>query len=323
MENVLVSVCVTTYFHEKYIAQAIDSILKQNVNFKYEIVISDDASSDETVNILTEYAKKYDFIKLNLNSHNVGLTMNAYKAYSMCSGKYIVCLSGDDYYIDQDKLQKQFDFLEKNNDFFGVCTFIEQRYDNELKRVRLFPSRKLKNKQIVLKDFLNGVNYPLNGIMVKNVWLTEEGKKQMEILPNASAFIDDITLSIEYLLRGKIYIIKDVCTVYRTVKNVNGKHNFNSINKGLASFKKHIENLNNLSEFYGDKVDLYKRYKIVVSWGFLKALLLRQIREFNAIYNTIPQCYKKRKLKFFSIINAFFQAPLMLIKKLYIKGCCK
>ena len=117
----LVSVYMTTYFHEKYVAQAIESVLNQKIDFPIQIVISDDASEDKTQDILLNYASKYQFIKLNFNDNNIGLTANMYKAKSLCDGKYICDLSGDDYWIDEHKLSKQVAFLEKNEDYFAVC----------------------------------------------------------------------------------------------------------------------------------------------------------------------------------------------------------
>jgi len=120
-ENPLVSILVITFNQEKFIAQAIESVLMQRVNFKYEIVIGEDCSTDRTRDIVLEYQEKYsDRIKLLLQGKNAGMHKNFVDTYYTCRGKYIALLEGDDYWTDVHKLQKQVDFLEDNPDF-AIC----------------------------------------------------------------------------------------------------------------------------------------------------------------------------------------------------------
>jgi glycosyltransferase involved in cell wall biosynthesis len=120
-ENPLVSVLMPTYNHEKYVRQAIESVFMQQVDFKYEIVIGEDCSTDSTRSIVIEYQKKYnDRIRLILHEQNMGLNSNAGKMYQEGKGRYFALLEGDDYWTDQNKLQKQVAFLEKNPDF-AIC----------------------------------------------------------------------------------------------------------------------------------------------------------------------------------------------------------
>ena len=91
----MVSVIVLTYNHEKYIKQALDSILRQKVNFDYEILIGDDASTDNTVKVLKEYKSKFpNIIKLFLNEVNLGATRNAYNLLVNAKGKYLATCEG-------------------------------------------------------------------------------------------------------------------------------------------------------------------------------------------------------------------------------------
>lgn len=118
----IVSIIVLTYNHEKYIKKALDSILMQKVNFGYEILVGDDASTDGTVSILKEYYERFpEKIKLYLNEVNVGATRNAYNVLVNAKGDYLATCEGDDYWTDESKLQLQVDFLENNSDFVG-CT---------------------------------------------------------------------------------------------------------------------------------------------------------------------------------------------------------
>lgn len=117
----LVSVAVLVYNHEKYIRKALDSILMQEVDFDYEIVIAEDCSTDNSREIIFEYYNNYPHIfKLILQEKNVGMRLNSDDLRHNCSGKYRATLEGDDYWIVSDKLKKQVDFLEKNEDYIAI-----------------------------------------------------------------------------------------------------------------------------------------------------------------------------------------------------------
>jgi glycosyltransferase involved in cell wall biosynthesis len=114
----LVSVCVITYNHEKYIHQALDSILAQKTNFPFNIIVADDFSTDNTRKIIDQYAEKHaqKFCVLD-HSKKYGIAQNFLRLLDAACGKYIAYLEGDDYWTDPLKLQKQVDFLEINMDF--------------------------------------------------------------------------------------------------------------------------------------------------------------------------------------------------------------
>ncbi|UCG42192.1 MAG: glycosyltransferase family 2 protein [candidate division WOR-3 bacterium] len=118
-----VSVAMITYNHERYVAQAIESVLMQETAFDYEVIIGEDCSTDGTRGIVADYSRKYPGrIRPLLHERNMGLHgMNNFIAtLKACRGKYVAMLEGDDYWTDSMKLQKQVDFLERNSDF-AVC----------------------------------------------------------------------------------------------------------------------------------------------------------------------------------------------------------
>ncbi len=116
----ILSIYITTYNHEKFITRCLDSILEQKVNFQYEVVISDAGSTDMTVSILTDYAKKYPSkIRLFTSDHQINLLENISRGMPFLKGKYLTIIDGDDSYTYKYKLQKQIDFLESNPDFSG------------------------------------------------------------------------------------------------------------------------------------------------------------------------------------------------------------
>ncbi|MDQ3190814.1 MAG: glycosyltransferase [Bacteroidota bacterium] len=119
----IVSVVSFTYNHEKYIRQALNGFVNQKTNFEYEIIIHDDASTDNTQSIIKEYEHKHpDLFKpiyQNENQKSKGGGIVTRTAFSKAKGKYIALCEGDDYWTDPLKLQKQIDFLEKNPSYSG------------------------------------------------------------------------------------------------------------------------------------------------------------------------------------------------------------
>ena len=113
----LVSVLCTTYNHEKYIRQCLDSMVGQKTDFPFEIIVRDDCSTDSTGDIIREYGEKYPgkvipFI-LEFNHFSRGLTNDSFaKMFGMARGKYIAICEGDDFWTEPEKLQVQTDYLE-------------------------------------------------------------------------------------------------------------------------------------------------------------------------------------------------------------------
>lgn len=123
IKDVMVSICVQTFQHVNYIEDCLNGILNQKTSFNYEILLGDDGSTDGTREICKTYASKYpDIIRLFLHhrENNISIygkpTGRFNFVYNLHSarGKYIAICEGDDYWTDQDKLQRQLDFLEQN-----------------------------------------------------------------------------------------------------------------------------------------------------------------------------------------------------------------
>ncbi|MBP6385549.1 MAG: glycosyltransferase family 2 protein [Pseudarcicella sp.] len=111
------SVTVQTYNHEKYIAQTLESVVNQVVDFEFEVLVGDDASTDRTPQIILEYQQKYPhLIKPLLHPKNLGgfAKNNVIATLALAKGKYIAAMDGDDYWVDNTKLQQQVDILDKH-----------------------------------------------------------------------------------------------------------------------------------------------------------------------------------------------------------------
>jgi glycosyltransferase involved in cell wall biosynthesis len=118
MNDIIVSVCMITHNHESYIEKAINGVLLQKLNFKMELVIGEDDSSDLTRSICERYALLHpEVIRLLPKDSRRGMSANFLETIISCKGKYIAFCEGDDYWTDPFKLQMQVDFLEQNPSF--------------------------------------------------------------------------------------------------------------------------------------------------------------------------------------------------------------
>ena len=123
IQDIKVSVVVTAYNVEDYIEESLESILCQQTNFNFEIVIGEDAGTDDTIHICRKYAEKYpDIIRLFDYSKNYGSSRNRGRVLKEAKGKYVAICDSDDYWINPTKLQKQFDALEENPEInLSIC----------------------------------------------------------------------------------------------------------------------------------------------------------------------------------------------------------
>lgn len=124
LNHPLVSVCMITYNHEKYIAEAIEGVFNQEVDFEVELLIADDCSTDRTGEIIKEFLgnhPKGNWIKYTRHDQNKGMMHNFIWAMEQCEGDYIALCEGDDYWKHPKKLRLQMDFLNSNPDYFLVA----------------------------------------------------------------------------------------------------------------------------------------------------------------------------------------------------------
>lgn len=114
----LISICCITYNHENVLHVALDSFLMQITDFPFEIVIGEDCSVDATLEVIKNYQLKYpNIIKLVTSDVNVGIQENSYRAMHACIGEYIALCDGDDYWLDDEKLQTQINVMKKNPNY--------------------------------------------------------------------------------------------------------------------------------------------------------------------------------------------------------------
>ncbi len=118
----LVSVHIVTYNQEPYVARAIEGALQQQTDFKVEIVVGEDCSTDGTREIVLRYQRQHPArVRVITSERNVGALDNSNRVLKACRGRYLAFCDGDDYWTDPHKLQKQVDFLEAHPEYSLCC----------------------------------------------------------------------------------------------------------------------------------------------------------------------------------------------------------
>lgn len=214
---IMVSIICITYNHEKYLTKTFESMLAQKTNFEYEIIVHDDASTDLSQKIIKEYKEKYPKIFVTIlqkdNQYSKGINFISKYIFPKIRGKYIAICEGDDYWIDEQKLQKQFDLME-NNKNCSLCIHaglkIDAKTNNVLEEIRLASS----DKYFSFNDAINGLGSkaPTNSFFyrasyVKNI------QDYKDKLPKTS--VGDYILAVILSLYGDIYYIDEFMSVYR------------------------------------------------------------------------------------------------------------
>ncbi|UNC93587.1 glycosyltransferase [Candidatus Contubernalis alkaliaceticus] len=153
-----VSICMPTYNQEKYIAEAVDSVLMQQTDFDYELIIMEDYSTDRTREIVLEYKHKYpEKIVLLLNEENTGAEslIGFVNVFNYCRGQYLAFLDGDDYWTSPHKLQRQVDFLDGHEDF-AICFHATELFcqeDDSFQPV-INPPSPFRREKMTIEDLL-------------------------------------------------------------------------------------------------------------------------------------------------------------------------
>jgi len=130
INNIMVTVCIVTYNQEKWIRQTLDSVLAQQTEYPFEVIIGEDHGTDTTRLICQEYADRYDNVRLLPLKENLGVTANWIRCVQAGTGKYIMTCAGDDWWHNPDKIQLQVDFMEAHPECVCCHTDEDEYYEN-------------------------------------------------------------------------------------------------------------------------------------------------------------------------------------------------
>lgn len=261
--EIKVSVCVVTYNQEKYIAECLQSLVNQKTDFKFEVIIGEDCSTDRTRDIVEGFALKYpNIIVRNYHDENVGAVKNVISTYKMAKGKYIAHVDGDDYALPG-KLQAQFDILEANPECV-ICSHDVVVVNNKSQLInKSFTKHEKKINNLMdlyehLPFFAHSSKMFLNDLD-NSFW--------NDLHPEAL----DIEVHIQQAKKGNIFHINEVLGVYRS--DVGVSRSDECVNPLFTNSKKRIfeeaiqDNKNNTSK-------LKKIYaRTLLDYSYASALL--------------------------------------------------
>lgn len=216
---VKVIVVITTYNLEEYISKALDSVIKQKTNFEYRVLVADDCSTDDTLRILKKYEKLYpDKIEILQAEKNMGSLANSNRVFDGIQCEYFSFLDGDDYWIGDDRLQKQVDFLDTHKEY-SMCAG-NTVYLIEGREKELLLKKNEVNKTYSFDDYLSG-DMPFchtSAILVRNT-IFKNGIP--ECYKSAVGTFEECALRGEdfrrilHLERGPLYVMDSLMSAYR------------------------------------------------------------------------------------------------------------
>jgi len=316
-EEVMVSICCITYNQEKYIGQTLEGFLMQKTNFKYEIVIHDDASTDSTQDIIREYEKKYPEIIKPIyqveNQYSKGKnTMQI--TFERAKGKYIAFCEGDDFWFDENKLQIQVDYMEKHEQ----CTFcfhdaniLDMRTNKEIK----WP---WYNKKVYKKNGnYNAGELDLFGAKPTASYMFRA--KHIEKIPQwfEKCIIGDRPIELIMASFGYAHHIEKTMSIYRIGIGSSAMDNINKQNEDVEKAKEYwgkiewiLDQFNSFSEYKYDK-------EITLSKNEIQRNILLAKKDYKKIIKEkkyIELLGTKEKIKLF--LKAYFPKMYERCKKI-------
>lgn len=257
-------VCIT-YNHQEYISDALDSFLNQITDFEFQVIIHDDASTDNTSEIIKEYKEKYPnkifpIIQLE-NQFSKGIAGNKYRfkqINNLIDSEYVAICEGDDYWIDNYKLQKQVYFLDNNRTYSASTHRVRVFDDIEQRFIRKegWNKERIKTEEFIL--YGAGI-VPTSSIVVRS--------KYFKLPPFGAKYqFGDYQFQIYVSLNGQVFNFLDYMGVYR----------LNSINSFTTNLKK--GHISNTIEIYNQIITMLEELKEFVDAGLRSTIELKVIQ---------------------------------------------
>ena len=252
MEDIKVSVLCIAYNHENYIKSALESFVNQKTDFKFEVIVHDDCSTDNTASIIKEYVAKYpDLIKPIYEEVNQYTKVNSIIGDIMLpyvKGKYIAICEGDDYWIDENKLQIQYDYMENNPDCYCCShSFVQHNCQFNTDETVILSN---DDRDFSLKEIVDGGGglFATNSLMIK-----KEVKTTIPEIFNAKGF-GDYQMPIYSAILGKVHYINKVMSQYNYMAiNSWSARTTVDTNKLIASRQEVVNLLERIDRYYDYK----------------------------------------------------------------------
>lgn len=212
----VLDIVMPAYNHERFIGQAIKSILMQQTRYSYKIHIGEDFSTDGTRKVLLDlYKANSDKMELCLWKKNVGGPNNVRELVKRCQGKYVAYLEGDDYWTDSLKLEKQISFLENHSEFIGTSHNVRCVDENGALLHQDFGLYPVVEEHIYHKRQASKFEMAAQtaSLLHRNIWKDMEEKE----LDNFFAYRGngDVKIQMFLGLLGDIYYFRDIMADHR------------------------------------------------------------------------------------------------------------
>jgi glycosyltransferase involved in cell wall biosynthesis len=208
-ENPIVSVVMITYNHERFIAQAVESVLMQETDFPVELVIGEDCSTDGTREVVSRLARENPgVIRPVLQGRNVGAVSNTDAVLKACRGEYIAMLEGDDYWTDPLKLRRQVEALDRDPGA-SLCFHLSGVLDDRTgAQGGTLPEEKYRSSDLTAEDMLYSHMIPSNTKMWRRSCLPH--------FRRTSAVRQlDRAMDVILALQGRVLFLDKTMSVYR------------------------------------------------------------------------------------------------------------
>lgn len=301
--KIIVSVVCATFNHENYIKACLDGFLIQQTNFKFEILIHDDASTDATASIIKTYEEKHpNLIKpiyQTENQYSKGVHITNTFIYPIAKGKYIAMCEGDDYWTDPLKLQKQVDFLEENEDYGLVCTNL---VNYKQKTNQFYDSTIVPFDTYGYEDVMNWRNQ----VWTLTVCYRKGLLRNIPELDASKYFYGDRVLFFHLSLQSKVKFINEKTAVYRVLEE--SASHFRSKFKSIEfAYKVANTSLYFLNKFPVNKeLHVYLKFKNMLAI-FKYAIATKNHKLFKTIELELPKgiTLKNQLIRILYILSKF------------------
>lgn len=261
-ENVMVTVIMLCYNHEKYIRQALNSVLNQKTAFPYEIIVHDDASTDRSADILKEFAEMHpDRIRPIIqteNQYQKKVPIRRTFIDPLIRGKYVAFCECDDYWTDENKLQRQVDFLEAHPEFVAVthnCRIVDGNGNDIDKAPDIY--RPYRAHVYTLERLSLGAAFPgqTASIVCRHSAYDISSCEWSQPFAKIRIPTGDKRLFLQLLLQGDIYCLEERMSAHRIVTH--GGDSWSARNHGKnLSFERHaaaIDSRRFVKQYFGKK----------------------------------------------------------------------
>ncbi|MFD0864094.1 glycosyltransferase [Sungkyunkwania multivorans] len=297
----MVDIWMVTYNHAPFIEKAIESIVCQETNFSYKIIVGDDHSTDGTQELLLQLKKKYpNKLQLILRDKNIGPAKNAIDVYKSCTAKYIAMCEGDDYWTHPNKLQKQFDFLESDDLAVGCFhdSVVVDKENSIIAHSYFDNNGKFEFDQtMALKELQS--SYATSSLMFKREALMNE----MELFQEMPS---DFMLDFFLTEKGTLHYIEENMSAYRlhSAGIWQGKNDRQNLAVHLKRYK-YLYEIEKYKKRHGTflRSEIFSHYQVLHKLAGSKEEKMKLEREKNEYINfkyldTYPQIWQRLKKAF-------------------------